>query len=530
MASQPDKGPSEPCEAGTAAGTAYTTFTHRQRHLLTLLLGLTAIISPLTATIYFPLLPLLARRLNTSPQAINLTITIYIVFQALSPAIFGALSDALGRRFAFLITLTLFTLSSLGLALTKDNYVALLVLRASQSLGASSAFAIANGVVADVCVPAKRGTMVGLISMALNLGTCIGPIVGGWVAYSSSDYGWVFWFLLIIGVLLLLAVGVFLPETARALVSDGNGRTCWWWERAWALPLLHWAQKSSRNLRGEKSVESAAVDRKGREEITASVADSSALTTRKVKMMNFLDAVRLIFFKDASLTLIVHGLNYMADYSIQAATPSAYETIYRFNELHIGLSYLPRGAGIIVGSYANGKLMDRNYELTAHQIGDTLDTERTGDIAHFPIEKARTRSLLPILSAQMASIVGFGWALHQHVHVSVPLVLQFFQGLLNTAVYTSTNTLLVDVFPKTPSTAAAAASIIRCALAALGTATVDPLVSALGRGWYFTLLGGAVGGASLLAVWTIQTWGMSWRVARMTKGEGQVPRNEEAIP
>ena len=120
----------------------YTTFTLRQRRLLTLLLGFTTITSPLTATIYFPLLPLLAQRLDISAQAINLTITIYIIFQAVSSAIFGALSDAIGRRIAYLITLTVYVSSTLGLAVAQNSYVALIILRALQSLGASAAFAI----------------------------------------------------------------------------------------------------------------------------------------------------------------------------------------------------------------------------------------------------------------------------------------------------------------------------------------------------------------------------------------------------
>lgn len=72
----------------------YTIYTRSQKRRLRLLLGLATITSPLTATIYFPLLPLLRTHFNTSAQAINLTITIYIIFQALSPAVFGPLSDS----------------------------------------------------------------------------------------------------------------------------------------------------------------------------------------------------------------------------------------------------------------------------------------------------------------------------------------------------------------------------------------------------------------------------------------------------
>lgn len=146
----------------------YTTFTTTQKRLLTLLLGLATITSPLTATIYFPLLPLLRSHFHSSSQAINLTITLYIIFQALSLAIFGPLSDSLGRRPVYLITITLYVVGILGLALNRKSYTVLLVLRALQSLGASAAYAVSFGVVADVCVPSDRGRMLGPVSMALK--------------------------------------------------------------------------------------------------------------------------------------------------------------------------------------------------------------------------------------------------------------------------------------------------------------------------------------------------------------------------
>ncbi|KAK7550752.1 major facilitator superfamily domain-containing protein [Phyllosticta citricarpa] len=154
--------------------TAYTTFTARQKRHLRLLIGLATITSPLTATIYFPLLPLLATHFHTSSQAINLTLTLYIIFQALSPALFGPLSDALGRRLVHLLTLFLYLVANVGLAI-----------RAAVPGGS-------YGVVADVYVPGERGGMLGPVSVALNLDACVGPVAGGAIAYSSGGIEWVF--------------------------------------------------------------------------------------------------------------------------------------------------------------------------------------------------------------------------------------------------------------------------------------------------------------------------------------------------
>ncbi len=491
-------------EGPVTAPSPYNTFTKRQKRLLILLLGFATITSPLTATIYFPLLPLLREHFHTTAQAINMTITIYIIFQALSPAIFGPLSDSMGRRPACLLTLSLYVAANLGLALNRNRYGALLGLRAMQSLGASAAYAISFGIVADVCVPSERGRMLGPVSMALNLGACIGPVVGGWVAYSSGSFEWIFWALVIAGGLLLFLVGTFLPETARLLVGNGEGRA--------SLPRWNWTwlklvtggvdQTSVAMSDGEKGEERRS---KGWDRLT------------RLRVGNPLACLRIIFHLDTFFVLWMHGSFYTVDYSLVAAIPDIYKQIYHFNELQIGLAYLPRGAGIIVGGYCVGKVMDYNYKLTARRINWTIDSVSGDNLKDFPIERARARGSGWLLLLSTFGLIGYGWAVYYHAHVSVILILQFMQGFWGTCFYTVYNTLLVDVFPQSPSTAAAAASITRCAMAATGVAVLQPLLNAAGRGWYFTILGLWSGSFGAVAVWCIKNKGREWRTRRMDK-------------
>lgn len=79
----------------------------------------------------------------------------------------------------------------------------------------------------------------------------------------------------------------------------------------------------------------------------------------------------------------------------------------------------------------------------------------------------------------METLVGYGWAVAEHAHVFLLLILQFIQGLWGTCFYTIYNTLLADMFPESLSTAAAAASFSRCAMAAAGVAVLQPLLNAL---------------------------------------------------
>lgn len=485
----------------------YTTFTRNEKRLLTLLLGLAAITSPLTATIYFPLLPLLRTHFDTTAQAINMTITIYIIFQALSPAIFGPLSDTLGRRPVYLLTLSLYVIGNLGLSLNESSYGALLGLRALQSLGASAAFAVSYGVVADVCVPSERGRMLGFVSMALNLGACVGPVIGGWVAYTSGSYEWVFWALVIVGGILTLGVGALLPETARSVVGNGSGRRgqSWWGESWWNLGKS-WVHDLKRTKSGKH--ESKPENGGG---------SPSPGLSKRFRLRNPLACLRIIFHLDTFLALWMHGSFYTVDYSLIAAVPDIYKNVYNFNQLEIGLSFLPRGVGIIAGGYCNGKLMDYNYKVTARKIGWTVDKVSGDDLNHFPIERARSRGSFWLLAISTATLIGYGWTVKSNAHVSVPLVLQFIQGFWGTCFYTIYNTLLVDVFQESPSTAAAAASIVRCAMAAAGVAILQPLLDAAGRGWYFTVLGIWSGSCGAVAVWLIRRKGMEWRTRRTAR-------------
>jgi MFS family permease len=142
----------------------------------------------------------------------------------------------------------------------------------------------------------------------------------------------------------------------------------------------------------------------------------------------------------------------------------------------------------------------------------------SGDsLNHFPIECARSRGSFCLLVISTTTLVGYGWAVSKHAHVSILLILQFIEGFWCTCFYTVYSTLIVDMFPDTPSSAAAAASITRCGMAATAIAALQPLLDALGRGWYFTALGIWSGGCGAVAVWLIRTRGMDWRTKRLSK-------------
>jgi MFS family permease len=138
----------------------YSVFSKSQRRWVTLIIGMAMMFSPLSANMYLPCIPMLQWNMHTSLQLINLTITTYVIIQGIAPAFFGELSDKIGRRPIYIITFSIYIAASIGLAV-QDRYIALLLLRMLQSLGASATVAIGYGVVADIVTPAERGRMLG---------------------------------------------------------------------------------------------------------------------------------------------------------------------------------------------------------------------------------------------------------------------------------------------------------------------------------------------------------------------------------
>lgn len=482
----------------------YTLFTANHKTRLTILMASASLASTLTATSYLPLIPMLQKSYNVSAQAINLTLTVYSIVQSVTPAIFAPLSDTLGRRPISILTYLIYTVANLGMAINHSSYVGLILLRGLQAFGASACVSIAYGVIADVCVPSERGSMVGPVMSATNVGTFIGPVIGGIIAWRSRGQQWVFWALLIFGVLNIVLLVALLPETARVIVQNGSG---------------HLKSPRDRPLRRFLRLGPNWILRTDNQELACEEATQRRPGSIWRNLPNPLACLTIALSRETALILWCGGVNYGLWYCIAALVPPVYSEKYGWNELEIGLAYLPGAAAIIAGGIINGKWMDYKYKKTAIETGFTIDKVKGDDLDKFPIEKARTRDLSLVWLVYVASLAGMGWAWQAGAHPAISLVLQALVGLLGTLMFFCLNTLLIDIHPERPSTAAAAATVVRCGLAAAGVAILEPLSSAVGRGWMFTIFTVVIGGSQGLGILVIQHRGWNWRRRHKTKRE-----------
>ena len=170
--------------------------------------------------------------------------------------------------------------------------------------------------------------------------------------------------------------------------------------------------------------------------------------------------------------------------------------------------------------------MDYNYKRVAKKAGFTVDIKRGDDMRHFPIEKARIQVIWPTLYFGVAALLCYGWVLVQNAPLAAPLVLTFIIGMSFTGSFGVLSTMLVDLYPMSPSTATAANNLVRCFMGAAGTGVIVQMVDTMGRGWCFTFVAAVVLFTSPL-LWVETRWGPKWREARWLRVEKQ--KNEAAV-
>jgi multidrug resistance protein len=400
--------------APVSTGPVYSAFSPWKKRYIVTMVTWAAFISPTSANIYFPALNPLKSDLGVSTTLINLTLTSYMIFQGLAPTVFGDLADMAGRRPAYILAFTVYLGANIGLAL-QNSYGALFVLRCLQSTGSSGAIALGYGVVADVSTSAERGKFMGIVGAGTMMGPALGPVIGGILA---QFLGWrsIFWFLVIVAAGFLVPFTLTVPETGRNVVGNGSVPP-----QGWNMTVLEYLRlrKESKSSTGLSLTETAQSRRRAQVELARE---------RKLRWPNPLKTIHIVMEKDMAVVLFYNSLIYTAFYDIMASIPEIFQEIYGFNDLQVGLCYIPFGIGCALASVINGRMLDRNYRRVARQIGFVIDQKRGDDLRYFPIERARLEIIWPLLGVGLAAVLCYGWVIEQNANLAAPLVLQFFIG------------------------------------------------------------------------------------------------------
>ena len=193
-----------------------------KRWIVTLVLSLFMIVSPISSSIVAPALPILREEFSISSEfATQMVLSIFILSSAVGPLVISPLSEVYGRRPVLHLTMLFFFIFNLSCAFSKTT-TQLLVFRFFAGIG-GSAPSIGPGILGDCWRPEERGKSLGLYYIFTLLGPALGPIIGGFII-RYSDWRWMFYSTSALSVAVQL-LGLFaVPETFPPLILRKPGQ------------------------------------------------------------------------------------------------------------------------------------------------------------------------------------------------------------------------------------------------------------------------------------------------------------------
>ncbi len=163
--------------------------------------------------IYISSLPQMTIDFNTSPNLINLTISIYTLTMAVTVLFAGILSNRFGRRKIILLGIISFTIASFLISSANSIYVVIL-LRVVQAFGCACLAIVTRLVLKDTMSAKEQVHATGILVMGIVLSPAIAPSVG---AFLAQHWGWKSCFDLSgVGGIILSIAGYFIVQETNA--------------------------------------------------------------------------------------------------------------------------------------------------------------------------------------------------------------------------------------------------------------------------------------------------------------------------
>ena len=177
---------------------------------LFLLLSL-ILLGPLGIDLYLPTIPAIAKGLNSSESLIQSTIALFILVLGMGQLIAGPLVDKYGRKPIAIIGIILYMLGAAMAALAVSPLM-FVSSRLLQGVAVCCTAVVAFSGVRDRLNGNEAARAFGFLNGTLNIVPALAPLLGGLLA---EAFGWraPFWFLALYGLLVLMLIILFLPET-----------------------------------------------------------------------------------------------------------------------------------------------------------------------------------------------------------------------------------------------------------------------------------------------------------------------------
>ncbi|WP_455814300.1 Bcr/CflA family multidrug efflux MFS transporter [Pseudomonas graminis] len=178
---------------------------------LVVILGLLAMLMPLSIDMYLPALPQIAREFSVSAGSVQMTLNAYILGFALGQLVYGPLADSFGRKPVIAAGTLIFAIAAAACALAQ-TIDQLITLRFLHGLSAAAGSVVISALMRDSYSKEEFSRMMSFVMLVTTIAPLLAPIVGGWMLLIWSWHA-IFWTISAAAVVTTLLVVTQIKET-----------------------------------------------------------------------------------------------------------------------------------------------------------------------------------------------------------------------------------------------------------------------------------------------------------------------------
>ena len=367
-------------------------------------------------SVYTPGYPDVVRKFNVSSTAAVLPLSLYTLGLAFGPVLAAPISETLGRRVVYLVSLLVSALFTLGAGFSK-TFAALLITRFFAGFFGSPVLAVGGGTNVDIWAPVDLAAATAVFMLAPFLGPAIGPAVGGFAA-QYKGWRWTQWPILFL-ILPLYLYSLGMKETYKKIIL----------------------QKRAKRLGIPPPVKTG----------------PSGLAAVKVLItVTLFRPIRMLFIEPIVFFISLYaGFVFSVLFGFFDAFPIVFQGIYHFEPGFSGLTFLGIAFGCCIGvvtAILTDRLWYRKEYLKSHKDG------RGGAVAP-------EHRLYAAMMGSFGLVVGlfwFAWTSRASVHWISPVLATVPFAWGNICIFISAVLYLIDVYgPLNGASALAANGIVR---------------------------------------------------------------------
>ncbi|MDO6405175.1 MULTISPECIES: Bcr/CflA family multidrug efflux MFS transporter [Pantoea] len=180
---------------------------------LVVILGLLAMLMPLSIDMYLPAMPQIARQFAVSSGSVQMTLNLYIFGFAIGQLVYGPLADSYGRKPVIALGTLIFACAAAACALSQ-TIDQLIFMRFLHGLSAAAASVVINALMRDSYSKEDFSRMMSFVMLITTIAPLMAPIIGGWLLLLWSWHA-IFWTLSIAAIVTTVLVVTQIRETLK---------------------------------------------------------------------------------------------------------------------------------------------------------------------------------------------------------------------------------------------------------------------------------------------------------------------------